>query len=192
MRHPLRTAALAFALACAVAPSLAGALPAVAQSSSTTRDAHSAAEPDLKHPRIEGAACQDSTGITVVVDFRDLLNEHGKRMNLVRIGCAEQPVGDGLDALLGAGFDVDPSAPFVCTIDARPLDGDCASSAFWSYSHGLRGHRWNFSSVGAGDWNPPAGSLEGWSWSPFDHHPSWSFPRVSPRDLFPPHIAATR
>jgi hypothetical protein len=186
VRHTFRSTALAVALVSALIPPLAGVLPAAAAGGSSSRVAQAAVVPNLKQPRIEGQACQDSTGITVVVDFRDLPNKLGKRMNLVRIGCAEQPVGDGFDALLGAGFHVDPTVPFVCTIDDRPLDGDCASHAYWSYSHGLRGHRWKFSTVGAGDWNPPEGSLEGWSWSPFGHEPgSWSYPRVSPRDLFP-------
>lgn len=143
-------------------------------------------KPALPAPRVQGAACTSDDGVTVVVDFRNLPNQQGKRMNLVRIGCAEQPVGDGFDALLGAGFAVDPTVPFVCTIDARPLDGDCVSHAYWAYAHGTRGHRWHYATSGAGDWNPPAGSLEGWSWSPYGHEPSsWSYPRVSPRELFP-------
>lgn len=145
MRHPFRSAALAAGLVAVLAAPIAGVLPAAASDSSS---ATPAALPNLKSPRIEGQACKDDTGITVVVDFRDLTNAQGKRMNLVEIGCAEQPVGNGFDALLGAGFQVDPNQPFVCQIDDRPMNSaDCSDVGYWAYAHGLRGHRWHYSNV---------------------------------------------
>ena len=139
-----------------------------------------------KPPKIKGDACTSEDGVTVVVDFRNLRNGTDKKMNLIRIGCAEGDQDSGFAALLGAGFDVDPDSPFVCKIDNRPLDRPTcpAPDGFWAYSHGERGGDWTVSGVGAGDWDPPAGSLEGWSWCPYEK--DWGLPRVTPDDLFPP------
>jgi len=143
----------------------------------------------LKPPKIVGEQCGGATGVTVVVDFRNLHNEAGKVMNKVKIGCAKGPQSDGLTALLDAGFDVDPDSDFLCEIDDRPLPEDsvCASTGYWSYWHAERDGRWKFSNVGPADWVPPAGSLEGWSWSPYDKE--WGSPRVKPRDLFRGDVA---
>ena len=157
-----------------------------------TRPASEVASPSagelsaVKSPQIKGEACASEDGVTVVVDFRNLRNGKAKKMNLIRIGCAEGDQESGFTALLGAGFDVDPGSPFVCKIDNRPLDRPTcpAPDGFWAYSHGERGGDWAPSGVGAGDWDPPAGSLEGWSWSPYDK--DWGLPRVTPDDLFPP------
>lgn len=143
-----------------------------------------AVAPTLKPPKVVGKQCGGAAGVTVVVDFRNLHNEDGKIMNKVKIGCAKGPQSDGFTALLGAGFEVDPDSDFVCEIDDRPLpeDSECASAGYWSYWHAERDGRWEFSGVGPADWVPPAGSLEGWSWSPYDKE--WGSPRVKPRDLF--------
>jgi hypothetical protein len=162
---------------------LALVAPTTAQTAAAEGTSHVA----LKPPKIRGEACATEDGVTVVVDFRNLLDRKGKKLNLVKIGCAEGDPSDGFQALLGAGFDVDPDSPFVCEIDHKPLDGSCAAYGFWSYNHGERGGDWEFSSTGAGGWDPPAGSLEGWSWWPYDKSDKpWGEPRVKPHDLFPP------
>jgi hypothetical protein len=145
-----------------------------------------ASQTALQPPKIRGSACKTQDGVTVVVDFRDLSNRKGKKLNLVKIGCAEGDLADGFEALLAAGFVVDPDGAFVCSIDHKPLDGSCAVGGFWSYNHGERGGEWEFSSTGAGGWDPPVGSLEGWSWWPYDKSDKWGEQRVKPRDLFPP------
>jgi hypothetical protein len=139
----------------------------------------------LPDPKVKGRACRTDRGITVVVDFRDLRTEAGRRMNLVRIGCARR-AGDGLAALTRAGFDLEHRAGFVCRIDERPLPDDtrCGVEGYWSYWHGERGGEWEYSGVGAGSWNPPPGSLEGWAWNWYDE--SEADPRVEPDELFPP------
>ena len=182
MNHHRRST-IALALSAGLAfTGLIGAVPAVAavEPASTTSMLD-----DLKRPKIVGEACGSDDGVTVVVDFRNLRNGKDKKMNLIRIGCAEGDQDSGFTALLDAGFDVDPDSAFVCKIDNRPLDRPTcpAPDGFWSYSHGERGGDWTPSGVGAGDWDPPAGSLEGWSWSPYDK--DWGLPRVTPDDLFP-------
>ena len=170
LRHLLRSAAIALSVALAVSVGAAAA----------PVDAAPA-----KPPKIIGKACQSERGVTVVVDFRTLRNPKGKKLNLIKIGCARGDQESGFTALLDAGFDVDPDSPFVCTIDDRPIDPPrCPPlDGFWSYSHGERGGDWELSGTGAGGWDPPPGSLEGWSWSPYDR--DWDVPRVTPRDLFP-------
>lgn len=192
VRFPTRTAVLAAAATAVLALPLVAVQAASAAPPATRSAPSTAAAPAgtaaLPPPVVKGAACHDKTGVTVVVDFRDLVDKDGQTMNLIRIGCAEGAQQSGLTALLGAGFKVDPDQTFVCTINDRPLHNKSCPppDGFWSYSHGLRGDRWTLSSVGAGDWTPPPGSLEGWSWSPYGHQPaSWDFPRVSPKDLFP-------
>lgn len=196
MHFRLRSTAVMFALAAMASMALTSAAPAAVPStaapaavSSTATSSHSIGV-SLQAPKIVGEACRSQDGVTVVVDFRDLANVKGKKMNLVRIGCAEGAQASGLTALLSAGFDVDPSQPFVCTIDNRPLNpATCPPpDGFWSYSHGERGKKWQPSGVGAGDWVPPAGSLEGWSWAPYDKLERWVTPRETPKDLFPPAI----
>ena len=186
MQHRLRSFAAALALAASATMAFATAAPA-AEPSTAAKANHSAGV-TLKPPKVIGDACTSGDGVTVVVDFRDLKNANGKKMNVVRVGCAEGAQASGLTALVAAGFDVDPAQPFVCTIDNRPIDNPTCPppDGFWSYSHGVRGHKkWQLSGVGAGDWVPPAGSLEGWSWAPYDKYEQWGTPRVSPKDLFP-------
>ena len=183
MRFNLRTISMLVPITALVSLGLATAAPAAV---SEPAGQPPAAEIVAKPPKITGKACKGETGVTVVVDFRTLRNLSGKKMNLVKIGCARGAQESGFTALLDAGFDVNPESPFVCKIDNRPLDSpSCpAPDGFWSYSHGERGGEWELSGTGAGGWQPPPGSLEGWSWSPYDQ--DWAFPRVTPSDLFPP------
>jgi hypothetical protein len=183
MRAYLRLVAGALTLAFAVSTSVSGA-PAASAGPSVTSSTQ--AGEARRPPKIIGDACTSRRGVTVVVDFRTLRNLSGAPMNLIKIGCARGAQESGFTALLGAGFEVDPDSPFVCTIDDRPISPPrCPPpDGYWAYSHGDRGGDWVVSGSGAGDWTPPPGSLEGWSWAPYDK-PGWIFPRIDPRDLFP-------
>lgn len=182
--HARRTPHVIAAVTLAGFAGLVGAPAAVGASTPATADG--VAAPTLRDPKVVGHECRGATGVTVVVDFRKLHNEAGKVMNKVKISCAKGAQDSGLTALLKAGFEVDPTEPFICEIDERPLPEDsvCASNGYWSYSHGERGGDWSYSGVGPGDWVPPAGSLEGWSWAPYDKE-GWDLPRVTPDELFP-------
>ena len=106
----------------------------------------------------------------MVVDFRDLENARGRRLNLVKIGCASGRQASGLEAIAAAGFDLLHRDGFVCRLDGKPLPAqtDCASAGYWSYWHAERDGAWDFSGDGAGAWAPPPGSLEGWAWNWYD------------------------
>jgi hypothetical protein len=185
----LATVALAASLGAAPAAVAAASVEAPAVTNTFVRAAGTG-KVMLKDPKVRGKACKGAKGVTVVVDFRNLRNARGKKMNVVKIGCARGAQESGFTALLGAGFDVDPTQAFVCMIDHRPIDPPTCPppDGFWSYSHGKRGGQWESSGVGAGGWQPPKGSLEGWSWAPYDRM-DWGLPRVTPADLFPPAAA---
>lgn len=185
MRQHLRSVPIAASIA--LVASLALATPAPAAVSGPAEWPESPAGVSPNGPKITGRACESSRGVTVVVDFRTLRNPSGRKMNRIKIGCAEGAQESGFAALLDAGFDVDPDNPFVCTIDNRPIDPPTCPlpNGYWAYSHGERGGDWVYSGTGAGDWTPPPGSLEGWSWTPYDKE-RWKFPRVTPDELFPP------
>ncbi len=111
--------------------------------------------------------CTDATGVTVVVDFGPSLG--GK----VAVGCAEQPVATGLDALGKAGFDVTQvlrQPGFVCRVDGQPASDACITTppvtAYWSYWYRAPASAaWVYSSLGAANRTPPAGSIEGWAFA---------------------------
>ena len=125
---------------------------------------------ELPDPKVKGQACTGGRDVTVVVDFRDLENGRGRRLNLVKIGCANGRPDSGLDAIAAAGFDLLHRDGFVCRLDGKPLPAqtDCASAGYWSCWHAERDGAWDFSGDGAGAWAPPPGSLEGWAWNWYD------------------------
>jgi hypothetical protein len=109
--------------------------------------------------------CTATTGVLVVVDFRHWSDP-------VKRGCAPTPT-TGYEALHNAryttaGDDHDGDA-FICRIDDLPTpdqDG-CVNTPsppdYWSYWHALAGQStWSFSSLGAMDYHPPAGSIDAW------------------------------
>jgi hypothetical protein len=109
------------------------------------------------------SACDDSTGVTVVVDFAGLGGG-------IQVRCAGWPVASGLDALAKAGFDVDlvlTQPGFVCRIDGVPADDPCQvtppGDAYWAYYEADRGGDWHYSMRGPGATHPEAGSVEGWA-----------------------------
>lgn len=186
--HLARRAASAAAAIGLVAASLVVA-PAAQAAAAAPIDAPSRApsptvDAPLPDPKIKGTACTTKKGVTVVVDFRDLHDAKGKRLNLVKIGCARGPQESGITAIQDAGFKLQHSGGLVCRLDQKPLpeQTDCASEGYWSYWHATRRSSWEYSNVGAGGWAPPAGSLEGWAWNWYDE--AEADPRVDPSDLF--------
>ncbi|TDC21288.1 hypothetical protein E1265_18415 [Streptomyces sp. 8K308] len=121
-------------------------------------------------PALAGTAgfCPDSSGVTVVVDFREL---GGGRV----VRCAPGGQSDGLAALRNAGFEVSGTSrwgdAFVCRINNRPgADRESCvdtppASAYWSYWHADNGGQWTYSQLGATYRTPREGSFEGWSFS---------------------------
>ncbi|EST37335.1 hypothetical protein N566_13585 [Streptomycetaceae bacterium MP113-05] len=127
--------------------------------------------------------CPDGTGVTVVVDFREL----GGR-TVVR--CAVGSQETGLAALKAAGIQVTGTnrwgASFVCRLEGRPTPENepCIdtppASAYWSYWHAPNGGSWTYSQYGATYRTPPEGSFEGWSFSMGRDPDSAPVPRITP------------
>ncbi len=108
-------------------------------------------------------ACQDETGITVVVDA----TAFGRG---VQVRCAPQPVRSGFEALRRAGFSYQGTTQYpglLCRIDGEPASDPCHGApppnAYWAYWHAPRGGEWTYSTSGAGGRVPPPGSVEGWA-----------------------------
>jgi hypothetical protein len=109
--------------------------------------------------------CDGDTGVTVVVDFRDLGGA-----TIVR--CVPDAVADGFDALAQAGVRVDQPARFpgmVCRLDGKPADDPCQAAppadAYWAYWSAAPGGDWVYNQRGPASRTPPPGSAEGWSFS---------------------------
>jgi hypothetical protein len=106
------------------------------------------------------AKCGGKTGISVVVDFTKL--KAG-----VKIGCDHKKPANGLAALTRAGFSYTfvPRQPgFVCTIDHRPKKCNGApTTAYWSYWHAKPHGKWTYSKLGAANYKPKPGTVEGWA-----------------------------
>jgi hypothetical protein len=107
----------------------------------------------------EAAPCGSRAGVTVVVEYGDPLG--------ASVGCATDDPTTGLEALKSAGhrYTFVPRQPgFVCTIDARPNPcNNGPANAYWSYWHAQPGGSWSYGSIGAGSYDPPSGSVEGWA-----------------------------
>ena len=53
---------------------------------------------------------------------------------------------------------------FICTIDHRPKKCNGAPvSAYWSYWHAKPHGKWSYSNLGAADYHPKPGWVEGWA-----------------------------
>ena len=106
------------------------------------------------------AACQGTSGVTVVVDFTALGGS-------VQTGCATGDPASGLAALTGAGFSYAfvPRFPgFICRINLLPNPCNGApATAYWSYWHAAHGGTWSYSTSGAAGYDPAPGSVEGWA-----------------------------
>lgn len=111
------------------------------------------------------AACPDAGGVTVVVDFAGLGGG-------VAMRCAPGDPATGVAALTGAGFDWEywvRQPGLVCRIDGLPDPCNGApEDAHWSYWHAERGGSWQFSTRGAGTYDPEPGTVEGWAFGAAD------------------------
>jgi hypothetical protein len=107
----------------------------------------------------QAAPCGTHAGVTIVVQYGDPLG--------TSVGCATGDPATGLEALKSAGhrYAFVPRQPgFVCTIDARPDPcNNGPADAYWSYWHAQPGGSWSYGSIGAGSYDPPSGSVEGWA-----------------------------
>jgi hypothetical protein len=124
--------------------------------------------------------CPNATGVTVVVDFQQLGGT-----TIVRCFPHSGP-GTGLDALEGAGFQVEGTRrwgkAFICRIENRPsaveeipIDGDAGykescldtspAQAYWSYWHAGNNCPWVYSQWGVKNRDLTLGGFEGWSFS---------------------------
>ncbi len=110
-------------------------------------------------------ACPTADGVTVVVDFQELGGG-------VYVRCAPGASSTGFEALQRAGIDYRTTIRFpgfLCRIADKPSSDHCIdaspASAYWSYWLAPRGGQWCYSNWGAGNRNPPEGSVEGWSFS---------------------------
>ena len=110
-------------------------------------------------PTARAAPCSNAVGVTIVVQYGDPLG--------TSIGCATGDPATGLEALERSGhrYTFVPRQPgFVCTIDDRPNPcNNGPANAYWSYWHAQPGDSWSYGSIGAGSYDPPSGSVEGWA-----------------------------
>jgi hypothetical protein len=110
------------------------------------------------------AACTDSSGVTVVVDFASLGGG-------TQTGCTSGDPSSGLAALRATGHTPTRAAQepgyFLCRIDGKPANDPCQrtspANAYWSYWHGKPGGSWTYSDLGPADYNPAPGTVEGWA-----------------------------
>jgi hypothetical protein len=123
----------------------------------------------ISPPSAAGAngPCPGTTGVTVVVDFQGLGGGIVTR-------CATGSPASGFKALEAVGLSVTQVQNmygFLCRIDGRPAPAqeDCLhtppATAYWSYWRANRGEAWVANSEGGLTRKPPAGSVDGWSFS---------------------------
>ena len=124
--------------------------------------------------------CPTAKGVTVVVDFQQLGGE-----TIVRCDPTSTD-GTGLDALVGAGFQIDGVArwgdAFICRIENRPsavesipIQGDTGyheacidtppASAYWSYWSAANNCSWQYNALGVKNRSFVMGGFEGWSFA---------------------------
>lgn len=119
-------------------------------------------------PRAADGPCTGNDGVTVVVDFGTLGGGMQTR-------CAPEPVGSGFEALTKAGFTYEGTTRFpglLCRIDGKPSpQQDACYNAppprfYWAYwTAPAAGGAWTYSDAGAGNREPPPGSVDGWAFS---------------------------
>lgn len=113
-------------------------------------------------PAVSGAqaTCRGTSGVSVIVDYGVAGGGVDKR-------CAPGDPTSGLTTLTGAGlpYTFVPRQPgLVCTINQVPDPCNGAPpTAYWSYWHLRADKTWEFSTVGAGSYNPAPGATEGWA-----------------------------
>lgn len=139
--------------------------------------------------------CPSAVGVTVVVDFQHLGGE-----TIVRCFPSASP-GTGLDALKGAGFQIEGvqrwGEAFVCRIENRPSAVEAVpiagnpgykercvdtppASGYWSYWSAGNDCAWQLSQWGVKNRNFVPGGFEGWSFSLNATASTIPTPRVAP------------
>jgi hypothetical protein len=137
--------------------------------------------------------CSTTVGVIVVVDF----SHWG---HAAQRGCAAHPT-TGFDALVAAGFtpvgDAHDGPAFVCRIDDEPSPSEdpCIdtppATAYWSYWRAVQGQStWSYSEQGAMSYEPPAGSVEAWTFGP-GQPPAFSPGAVIATNVSPPPTTTT-
>jgi hypothetical protein len=112
---------------------------------------------------ITGRGCAPGTGVTVVVDARELRDD-------VQIGCATGQQASGFAALAAAGFTTndDGGAPSgaLCQIDGLPVEGypTCWYEGYWSSWRSNGTAAWGFATTGPAAGPLAVGTVEGWTW----------------------------
>lgn len=139
--------------------------------------------------------CRTATGVTVVIDFQQLGGE-------TYVRCFPSAArGTGLDALKGAGFQIEGvrrwGEAFICRIENRPsaveqiaVEGDggyvehCLdtppATGYWSYWHAGNNCPWSYSQWGVKNRDVVPGGFEGWSFSLNATADTNPVPRVAP------------
>lgn len=135
-------------------------------------------------PPALAAACDGTAGVTVVADFTALGGG-------VEVRCAPGDPESGLAALTGAGFSYTFAAKqpgYVCRVNGQPASDPCMNTspadAYWGYWHAHRGGDWVYSNEGAGTFDPPPGSVEGWAFGAGEEPrtpPPAAAPKATPR-----------
>lgn len=122
-------------------------------------------QPAEASPSAMAGACTTGDGVTVIVDYQGLGGG-------TDVYCAPNGPGSGLAALQQAGVPYRTAlraGGFVCQINGKPASDPCVVEspvdAYWSYWLAPRGGDWCFSNLGAAGRMPPAGTVEGWSFS---------------------------
>ncbi|MEY2425215.1 MAG: hypothetical protein QOI61_787 [Actinomycetota bacterium] len=135
--------------------------------------------------------CDNNQDVTVAVDF----NELGGGVN---VRCAPQPIKSGFEALQRADIRYEQSGGFVCRIAGEPESAPCTdqppSGPYWAYWYAPRGGQWKYSNYGAGARKPPAGSIDGWSFSDGNgpaEPPRYPVPAPIVETTSPPPVATT-
>lgn len=134
----------------------------------------------IDHDRGHPGFCRDDRGVTVVVDFQELGGTTIVRCN------PQGNRGTGLDALKGAGFEIDGvqrwGEAFICRIENRPSAAESIpvrdnegyqercidtppAAAYWSYWHAANNCSWDYSQWGVKNRDFIAGGFEAWSFS---------------------------
>ncbi|WP_199824095.1 hypothetical protein [Streptomyces sp. NBRC 109706] len=149
----------------------------------------------VDHSKGHPGFCENSTGVTVVIDFQELGGT-----TIVR--CYPSGTrGTGLDALKGAGFQIEGAQrwgeSFICRIENRPsaveeipiednegyreacIDTPPAA-AYWSYWHAGNNCGWQYSQWGVKNRDFIPGGFEGWSFSLNATADSNPTPRIAP------------
>lgn len=149
----------------------------------------------VDHSKGQPGFCRTATGVTVVIDFQQLGGE-----TYVRCYPSANR-GTGLDALKGAGFQIEGvrrwGEAFICRIENRPsaveeiaIEGDSRytehcldtppAAGYWSYWHAGNNCPWNYSQWGVKNRDFVPGGFEGWSFSLNATADTNPVPRIAP------------